>query len=172
MTEYLISDMHFDHHNIIEYCGRPFANVNEMNLRMVENWNKVVKQDDIVYFLGDFSYGRKAHNPSYWLRQLHGSIVFIMGSHDYEMGLHGRQHLELQRGGIDFYLCHNPADVPADWKGWSITGHVHNRHPFYQPAYRRFNVSADAVGFTPVPFTDLLAKIAAPVAGQSLLILK
>lgn len=52
---YFTSDHHFWHENIISYCKRPFASVEEMNEKMVQYWNDVVKDKDEVYYLGDFS---------------------------------------------------------------------------------------------------------------------
>lgn len=76
---YLISDLHLNHANIIKYCGRPFRNVEEMNATLVGNWNRVVKEDDTVFFLGDLAFGR---DPLSWLEELNGHIVLIKGSHD------------------------------------------------------------------------------------------
>lgn len=50
---YFFSDTHFNHSHIIEYCNRPFNNVNKMNNTLIINWNSVVKKDDMVYHLED-----------------------------------------------------------------------------------------------------------------------
>ena len=52
-----ISDLHFGHANIIKIDKRPFSDVEEMNQKMIENWNNKVKSDDWVYILGDFCWG-------------------------------------------------------------------------------------------------------------------
>lgn len=39
---YFTSDTHFNHTNIISFCQRPFKNVDEMNERIIANWNEVV----------------------------------------------------------------------------------------------------------------------------------
>ena len=54
MKIYIISDTHFNHENIIKYCNRPFKDINEMNDAIIDNWNRIVKKDEIVYHLGDF----------------------------------------------------------------------------------------------------------------------
>ena len=51
---FFTSDTHFYHANIINFCKRPFANVETMNEALIENWNAVVGVDDIVFHLGDF----------------------------------------------------------------------------------------------------------------------
>lgn len=43
-----ISDLHFGHANIIKIDKRPFADVEEMNQKMIEIWNNKVKSDDWV----------------------------------------------------------------------------------------------------------------------------
>jgi calcineurin-like phosphoesterase family protein len=52
---YFTSDHHFWHANIIRYCNRPFATIEEMNESMIMAWNEVVSPNDDVYYLGDFS---------------------------------------------------------------------------------------------------------------------
>ena len=75
------SDTHFYHSNIIGFCKRPFKNVEDMNETLIENWNRVVGQDDIVFHLGDFCLGGSAEWTKI-LDRLNGKIYLIMGNHD------------------------------------------------------------------------------------------
>lgn len=45
---WLMADTHFDHENIIKYCGRPFIDVREMNGVLLRNWNRTVGESDTV----------------------------------------------------------------------------------------------------------------------------
>ncbi|MGX7234640.1 hypothetical protein [Enterococcus italicus] len=55
--KYFIADTHFFHEAVIGFSNRPFHNVEEMNQKLIENWNNVVKSPrDEIYILGDFVY--------------------------------------------------------------------------------------------------------------------
>lgn len=78
---YFTSDPHYDHFNIINHCNRPFTSKNEMNQTLINNWNKVVTNDDITFILGDFCFGSKNAWKKY-LDQLNGKKYLILGNHD------------------------------------------------------------------------------------------
>lgn len=78
---FFTSDTHFSHANILKFCERPFKTIDEMNEVLIDNWNKVVKEDDIVFHLGDFCFG----GPQLWdkfLERLNGKKYLILGNHD------------------------------------------------------------------------------------------
>ena len=80
MAIWFTADHHFGHENIIRYCDRPFKTVNEMNRVMTDRWNEVVKPDDTVYVVGDFSL---ADHAEVYVSKLNGrEILFVPGSHD------------------------------------------------------------------------------------------
>ncbi len=81
MGIFLISDPHFDHHNIIEYCRRPFNGVDEMNEALINNWNEVVAEKDLVWLLGDVSLGNTERTLSF-MHRLNGQKNLIIGNHD------------------------------------------------------------------------------------------
>lgn len=68
MKEWIISDTHFSHAKIIEYCNRPFRNVEQMNETIIARWKGAVKPEDVVYHLG--------------ISQLPGKKILIRGNHD------------------------------------------------------------------------------------------
>lgn len=78
---YLISDTHFCQQSIIPYCKRPFNSVNEMNEKIIENWNSIISEKDTVYFLGDFAFGSPNENRDICNR-LNGYKIIIRGNHD------------------------------------------------------------------------------------------
>ncbi len=89
MNIWLTSDTHFGHTNIAgpkisnwTSGYRDFNSVHEMNMALVDGINKYVKEDDILYHLGDWSFGG-VHN----ILQFRNYIVcknvhLILGNHD------------------------------------------------------------------------------------------
>lgn len=80
-ANYIISDTHFNHTNIIKYSNRPFESVSEMNKTLITNWNKTVKKTDTIYILGDFAFGNKEYIKSI-ISKLNGKKILVMGNHD------------------------------------------------------------------------------------------
>jgi calcineurin-like phosphoesterase family protein len=183
--EYFISDTHFYHYNIIRYCDRPFETVEEMNERMIESWNSVVADNDIVYFLGDFGFGDK-EKLSNICAQLNGTKILLRGNHDYKRGKQSWRDIgfkEVFSKKVDFanldistffdgefdhkieilsfkniILSHEPKVVPDDTL--NIHGHIHNI-----PLSTEFNsnnhfcVSVEMINYVPITLEQILQKM-------------
>ena len=131
---YFTSDTHFYHSNIIDFCKRPFKNVEDMNETLIENWNRVVSQDDIVFHLRDFCLGG-SHEWTKILNRLNGKIYLILGNHDLKNIRQGyasrfeltsmQMHIEVDKQKI--YLNHYPflCYGGAYRNMWQLFGHVH-----------------------------------------------
>lgn len=112
---FFTSDTHFCHKNIINFCNRPFGSVEEMNEKLIENWNKVVTNRDIIYHLGDFCFGGSAEWHTI-LGRLNGRITLIKGNHDYKNLRAGYDRLFenvtdkmlIKIGNRQIYLNHEP----------------------------------------------------------------
>ena len=78
---YYTSDLHFGHANVIKFDERPFADVEEMDRVLIECWNKKVQDDDTVYIVGDICY-RSRYTADWYLKQLKGHKILILGNHD------------------------------------------------------------------------------------------
>lgn len=153
---FLISDLHLNHAKILRHCHRPYSSLRHMNRDLVQKWNGVVGHGDTVYHLGDFSI---RGSPWRWIRELNGRKVFIRGNHDHIL-LKTKHHSTLSYGGHQFYLVHDPGDVPLSWEGWVIHGHTHNkipRYPFINGESRTINVSCECTGYTPVSLDYLIS---------------
>lgn len=165
---FLISDTHFGHGNIIEYCHRPFSTIEEMNEELVRRWNDVVGKDDTVYFLGDFALGAKENIFNYGVR-LNGHKHLIIGNHDRQKQLYLDAGFEtvsktcfipLNNGKtLGIYLTHQP------WHGVenkcvNIHGHIHDNvlDDTFDKA-KHFNVSADNIEFTPIELQEIIKRM-------------
>lgn len=83
------SDFHLSHTNIAgkeisswDDGYRNFKSIEEMNKTIITAINKYVKEEDVLYFLGDFAF--KDHTKIPYLRSLINcqTIHFIRGNHD------------------------------------------------------------------------------------------
>ena len=81
---FFTSDTHWGHFNISKYCHRPFNSRSEMDIALIDNWNKVVPQDGIVVHCGDFMLPHKEDVKEYEkiLKKLNGNILLCRGNHD------------------------------------------------------------------------------------------
>lgn len=135
---WFISDTHFGHTNIIRFCNRPFSSVKEMDETIINNWNSVVKSNDIVFHLGDFAFASNARWKQL-IQALNGHIYLIVGNHD-EIRYPGHQVFDLFEGvtsqlivkidGQAAYLNHYPfLCYGGAWRKdavWQLYGHVHS----------------------------------------------
>lgn len=78
---FFTSDWHLDHANIIKYCNRPHACLEEMTYEIHARWNAVVAPTDTVYVLGDVTLG-SVRPWGEFIRDLQGRKILIAGNHD------------------------------------------------------------------------------------------
>ncbi|MFH1275813.1 MAG: metallophosphoesterase [Candidatus Woesearchaeota archaeon] len=156
---FVIGDLHLDHSNIIKYCNRPFSSVGEMNKTIINNWNKTIKENDVVYFLGDLSFGKGSQNADYWLQKLNGKITVIRGNHDKSKKIKFLDNFVLKYKDHQFLLTHNPLNVSKQWNGWIIHGHCHNNNlkncPFINGKMKTINVGVEVIGYKPLELDQL-----------------
>jgi calcineurin-like phosphoesterase family protein len=161
---WFIADTHFYHNNIIDYCDRPFKNVEEMNNTIITNWNNVVKENDKVFLVGDFALSNK-RNIIEIGKKLHGRKTLILGNHDrennktyYEAGFHyiSKYPIIFQ----DFYIIsHYPQFIQENGIYVNIFGHVHDNSMYKNVSKRSFCVSAERINYTPINFSSILNAI-------------
>lgn len=79
--DFVTSDTHFGHVNIIKYESRPFTSVGQMNGELIRRWNRTVGKTDIVVHLGDLALG-KIEQTIPMTAALNGQRFLIPGNHD------------------------------------------------------------------------------------------
>ena len=147
---FFTSDLHIGHRNVLRFCNRPFLDEKDMLKGLVENWNSVVGEEDIVFDLGDMFWWESRHEIKKVINKLNGKIYKIPGNHDmdvkrlYELcdpekvtvcesivavyleGLTKEESWE-NRKVQEIWLCHMPL---ATWPHWEFTiqlfGHIHS----------------------------------------------
>ena len=145
---FFTSDTHFFHDQDFLYKPRGFNSVEEMNEAIIERWNSVVRENDIVFHLGDVVMG---HYDANVLTRLNGSIYFIRGNHDTDNKISGitaaaqaaqkpwGSHVQFKTsdlfkiGKLSFFICHYPVltanfdDKHFNQHVISLHGHTHQK---------------------------------------------
>jgi len=163
---FLISDTHFNHNNketgedkIAKYCDRPkdWKNIT------INNWNRVVSDDDTVLHLGDFSLCNKEEAEEV-RNQLNGTIYMIKGNHDrHGVGWYRDVGIILSKksivmdgyDGIPIIFSHK--QKPCNTSILNIHGHQHEKVPFISNYLGNIhiNMSVEQINYTPIKFKDL-----------------
>jgi calcineurin-like phosphoesterase family protein len=162
MTNYFISDTHFGDENIIKYMNRPFANAEEMERRIVKNWNAKVKKEDIVWVVGDFCFEKSTKAPNskgfnYYKNQLNGTIIFFNGSHDKNNKCKSiLRNAIVEHGGHVIHLTHDPKYANEKYD-LNICGHVHGKNGriFKQGSTIVIDVSVENWDYRPIDINEI-----------------
>ena len=144
---FFTADEHYHHKNIIRFQNRPFDNIIQMNERLIENNNAIVRQDDTVYHLGDFCFGGK-QQVNKIVDRLTGNHIFIRGSHDSWLR-NDKMIIEISIENQDITLCHYAMRTwrKSHFGSWQLHGHSHGNLP---PEGKQLDVGVDTHDFTPV----------------------
>ena len=157
------SDLHLGHNNIIQYANRPFTSTESMDKTIIDNWNSVVDDKDIVFILGDFTMlGTKSW--VYYLSKLKGVKYLIIGNHDKSipksMLAEATPLKNIMVGEQRITLCHYPmlSWYQSHRDSWQLFGHVHsgpNTFTMDRISPRQYDVGVDNNNFTPISFNQL-----------------
>lgn len=165
---WFLSDTHFSQQRTLELSKRPFINTKEMDLTIISNWNKTIRMNDIVYFLGDF--GETFNN----LKLLNfKELKFVLGNYERkdsdgnsikedsikslkkinrDIAIFDRGELTVElSNGMVVTLVHEPI-APADYKSdysdkLYLYGHIHGRDVY---KHNGTDVAVDANYFYPL----------------------
>lgn len=133
MNYYIISDTHFGHEKIHDFCGRPKG----FEKTILDNIVKTLYchprgSESVVVHLGDFSWS----NHNYWATDYvmacdKAKKVLVLGNHDknskswyYKMGFDFVcDRFDLHLYGKDIIFTHKPVEITTQI---NIHGHFHN----------------------------------------------
>ena len=168
------SDLHFLHDKEFIYQARGFDSIEQMNRTIIDNFNKVVNQDDELYILGDLALGgaeglAAAHSL---VAQLPGKLHIVRGNHETAKRIEAYSQLpnvhEIQNAiyldyhKFHFYLSHYPTittNYDDDKKPWQrtlcLSGHTHSKDVFEECG--SYNVSVDAHNCYPVSIDTIIS---------------
>lgn len=152
------SDLHlFD--DRFKLFGRYFRSVQEQNTTIIDNINEVVKEDDILWVLGDVYLGYDDDASKELGRIKCKNRILIRGNYDTDQKMptlknHFRKIVDEFDGeinGLNVYMNHFPIKCPSS--KFSLTGHIHEK---WKIRKNLINVGVDANHFYPLSFDDIL----------------
>lgn len=164
--DFFIADTHFGGENIRRYENRPFETAQEMDEKLIENWNRVVGKEDTVYVLGDFSDYSDEEKEREILTQLNGTKILVMGNHDRHRTPEGWRKLgflECSPWQIvykDFYLLsHEPMYINTNMPYANLYGHVHGNPSYKDACKQSVCVSVERIDYMPIEFASIREKM-------------
>lgn len=173
---WVTSDWHFNHNREFIWKVRGFSSVEEMNETIIERYNSVVGENDLVYCLGDCGLGgagQEALNQlKNYIERLNGTIIIVQGNHctNKRIELY-RQCKNVQQvdiattfkyKGYHFYLSHYPTltgnleKESLKQMTLNLYGHTHQKDKFYEDRPYMYCVGLDAHNCFPVSIDTVI----------------
>lgn len=182
------SDTHYNHSNICrattkwinsEDVTRDFKSLDHMNSILIDNINNRVNENDILFHLGDWSFGGFENIKEFRSRITCKNIHLVLGNHDHHIernkdnvrdlfssvnhyiNLDLRRPSRLVKNEIEkykFILCHFPI---ASWDGMNdgaihLHGHVHLPNHLRVADGKAMDVGVDGNDMNPISLDNIL----------------
>lgn len=157
------ADQHYFHGAMITHGKRP-ADINET---MISNHNSVVREKDIIIYVGDFSFGHPKQTEELLVR-LNGHHIVVPGDHDNIFGRisprdqkSGRWLFDLRPPILKLSVdnqqivnCHYLMTVwpKSHYNSWHVYAHVHGH---LEGVGKTHDVGVENNDFYPISFTQL-----------------
>lgn len=162
---YYTADPHFGHVSIMQFCKRPFSNVNEMDAHILAAYKAIMTPKDDLWIVGDFAFAKidQSVRIESLLATIPGRKHLVRGNHDkYWMtklsGWHSVHDLiEVKEDGFRLTLCHYPMiTFPGARHGAiQLFGHVHDN---WRGSRNSVNVGVDVWDFRPTTLPEIIAR--------------
>jgi calcineurin-like phosphoesterase family protein len=173
VKKFYIADTHLGHERLLSMQPRAFASIEEHDEYIVQRWNSVVGDTDIVYHLGDFAFrlGSDGDRIRWLFSRLNGRKYLVLGNHDVDKrgdchptlasldwAARPEHALRTKDGGRDIWLSHYSARAwPSQHYGAvHFYGHSHGKLPGVGRS-RDVGVDMPDVAFQPRTFAELTA---------------
>lgn len=175
---FFTSDLHLGHDKPFIYEARGFENIEEHDIALINNWNKIVSDDDDVFLLGDVVVGSIATGINH-LKMLRGKIHIVRGNHDTDAKIakyleckhvvEVAESIRLKVGHRTLLLTHYPLMIAGpetpNMKTATINlyGHTHQTSNFYEingvPYPFMYHVGMDSHEMKPILLEDILTEV-------------
>ena len=101
MKVFVTSNLKLGRPAAIKTYKRDFKSVDEMNDALINKWNSIITNKDVVYHLGNFAWDPKTAQDA--LLRLNGTIYFSLGEHD--KAIETLSEKNLFRPGVSISKC-------------------------------------------------------------------
>lgn len=178
---YISSDLHFWHKNILKYCPESrgqFSNADEMNAKIIDNFNSKIDDEDTLFIVGDIGFGKPSVIME-CLKALNGKKIIVWGNHDFRLmkshEFHSQRNLAgVIHDGMAWWGHHMLDDVKyplhiqhfpcLDWidmnhGGIMLHGHRHSpkgKTDTYDHNTRSMDIGADGNDLMPYDMDDVV----------------
>ena len=156
---WIISDTHFFHTNIGRYCDRPDG----WQERIIENWDRFINPEEVVFHAGDLALGKK-EDLEVLASLLNGRLYLMRGNHDrrssafyHHLGISlvPDPYLLVHPSGLRLVFSHRPI-LPLEAGVLNLHGHIHN-NPAPELGARHVNLCVEVRKYRPWRLSEIVA---------------
>lgn len=160
MKYWVVTDTHFFHEKMYEYCNRPLG----FEYIILKNINDVVQEDDILIHLGDICIGQDGKAHDLFIKSLKCRKWLIRGNHDKKSDTwylnHGwdfvSKYIAMDAFGRNVLLSHEPIKTDLlDHFDMNIHGHVHNNDN-HKKIDKQYLIALEYTDYKPVLLRDII----------------